>query len=58
LDGFTVAERLAARPDPPRIVLISSREAAAYGRRLEEAAVQGFIPKRELSGSALAAFVD
>jgi DNA-binding NarL/FixJ family response regulator len=57
LDGFAVAERLAARPDPPRIVLISSREAAAYGPRLEEAAAQGFIPKRELSGSALAALV-
>ena len=57
LDGFAVAERLAARPDPPRIVLISSREAAAYGPRLETAAAQGFIPKRELSGSALAALV-
>jgi DNA-binding NarL/FixJ family response regulator len=57
LDGFAVAERLAARPDPPRIVLISSREAAAYGPRLEAAAAQGFIPKRELSGSALAALV-
>jgi CheY-like chemotaxis protein len=57
LDGFAVVERLAARPDPPRIVLISSREAAAYGPRLEAAAAQGFIPKRELSGSALAALV-
>jgi DNA-binding NarL/FixJ family response regulator len=57
-DGFAVAERLASRPDPPRVVLISSREAAAYGPRLEEAAAQGFIPKRELSGSALAALVD
>ena len=57
LDGFTVAERLAAGPQPPRVVLISSREAAAYGPRLEAAAAQGFIPKRELSGSALAALV-
>jgi DNA-binding NarL/FixJ family response regulator len=57
VDGFTVAERLAARPDAPRVVLISSREAAAYGPRLEAAAARGFIPKRELSGSALAALV-
>lgn len=57
VDGFTVAERLAARPDPPRVVLISSREAAAYGARLEAAAALGFIPKRELSGPALAALV-
>jgi DNA-binding NarL/FixJ family response regulator len=56
-DGFTVAERLAARPNPPRVVLISSRESAAYGPRLEAAAARGFIPKRELSGSTLAALV-
>ena len=57
LDGFAVAERLALGPDPPRVVLISSREAAAYGPRLETAAAHGFISKRELSGSALAALV-
>jgi CheY-like chemotaxis protein len=57
LDGFTVAERLAAGPDPPAVVLISSREASAYGPRLQATAAQGFIPKRELSGSALAAVV-
>ena len=57
LDGFAVAERLAAGPHPPRVVLISSREAAAYGPRLEAAAARGFLPKRELSGSALAALV-
>jgi CheY-like chemotaxis protein len=57
LDGFTVAERLATRRDPPVVVLISSREAAAYGPRLPAAAARGFIPKRELSGSALAAVV-
>ena len=57
LDGFAVAERLAAGPDPPRVVLISSREAASYGPRLEAAAARGFIPKRALSGAALAALV-
>ena len=56
-DGFAVAERLAAGSDPPMVVLISSREAAAYGPRLQAAAAHGFIPKRELSGSALAALV-
>ena len=57
LDGFTVAERLAAVRDAPTVVLISSREAAAYGPRLDAAAARGFISKRELSGSALAALV-
>ena len=57
LDGFAVAERLAALSQAPRVVLISSREASAYGQRLGEAAAQGFITKRELSGRALAALV-
>jgi two-component system nitrate/nitrite response regulator NarL len=57
LDGFAVAERLAAGPNAPRVVLISSRDAAAYGPRLEAAAARGFLPKGELSGTALAALV-
>jgi DNA-binding NarL/FixJ family response regulator len=56
-DGFGVAERLAAGPHAPSVVLISSRDAAAYGSRLEATTAQGFIPKSELSGSALAALV-
>jgi DNA-binding NarL/FixJ family response regulator len=57
LDGFAVAERLAALPDAPRVVLISSRDKSAYGPRLGAAAARGFITKRELSGRALAALV-
>jgi DNA-binding NarL/FixJ family response regulator len=57
LDGFAVAELLADTPEPPAVVLISSREAAAYGRRLEAAPVRGFIPKRALSGAVLTALV-
>jgi DNA-binding NarL/FixJ family response regulator len=57
VDGFTVAERLAAGPDPPAIVFVSSRDAAAYGPRLDTPATRGFIAKRELSGAALAALV-
>src|SRR5437762_7766702 len=56
-DGFDVAERLAASADPPVVVLISSREAAAYGPRLAITPARGFIPKRELSGAVLAALV-
>jgi CheY-like chemotaxis protein len=57
LDGFAVAERLRAVPEPPLVVLISSREAAAYGPRLPAADARGFLTKRELSGQALAALV-
>lgn len=53
-DGFAVAEELGAGP---QVVLTSSREARAYGQRLETAPVCGFIAKRELSGQALAALV-
>ena len=57
VDGFAVAERLAQSPDPPQVVLISSREAAAYGARVHNAHALGFLAKRELSGAALAALV-
>ena len=56
-DGFGVAERLAAGRHRPHVVLISSRDAAAYGSRLTATSAEGFIPKSELSGSALAALV-
>ena len=56
-DGLAVAEQLASWPDPPAVVLISSRDAAAYGPRLQEAPAVGFIPKSGLSGEALAAMV-
>jgi DNA-binding NarL/FixJ family response regulator len=54
-DGFAVAEQLAGASKGAAVVLISSREAAAYGRRLDTAAARGFIVKRLLSGEALAA---
>jgi DNA-binding NarL/FixJ family response regulator len=57
VDGFAVAEQLAAAPDPPRVVLISSRDAAAYGPRLDAVPACGFLAKRELSGASLAALV-
>ena len=53
LDGFGVAERLAATPQRPSVVLVSSREAATYGPRLQAVPARGFIPKAELTGDAL-----
>jgi DNA-binding NarL/FixJ family response regulator len=57
LDGFAVAHQLAASPEPPAVVLVSSRDAAAYGARVSQTPVRGFIPKSGLSGEALAAVV-
>ena len=53
LDGFVTAARIAALPDPPDIVLISSREAATYGAQVGLAPARGFIEKSDLSGAAL-----
>ena len=53
-DGVVVAEQIAATPDPPQIVLISSRNAAAYGPRLDGTPARGFIANSELSGARLA----
>ena len=57
-DGFLVAEQLARIPDAPAVVLISSRDAATYGRRFVETPARGFLTKSRLSGKALAALVE
>jgi DNA-binding NarL/FixJ family response regulator len=56
-DGFAVAAKLAQDAQPPQVVLTSSRDAVAYGRRVAGAPVRGFIAKRNLTGAALAALV-
>jgi DNA-binding NarL/FixJ family response regulator len=56
-DGLAVAEQLAGAEDCPAVVLISSRDAAAYGPRLQQTPTRGFIPKSGLSGEALAALI-
>ena len=55
VDGFAVAQQLASAPGAPAVVLISSRDAATYGPRLQATPARGFIPKSGLSGEALAA---
>ena len=57
IDGFEVAERLAGAGDPPAVVLVSTRGAYAYRRRLARSPVRGFIAKSELSGNALSTLV-
>ena len=58
MDGLAVASQLAGRWTHPAVVLVSSREAAAYGPRLRDTPSRGFISKGELSGRALAALLD
>ena len=53
LDGFAVATTLRDRGGRERIVLISGREAADYGGRVERSAADGFIAKQDLSAERL-----
>ena len=57
LDGFAVAERLASSQSAPAVVLVSSRAASSYRRRLVDSPVLGFVAKSELSGAALSALL-
>ena len=56
--GFEVADALATAGPPPLVVLTSSRDARAYGRRLATAGILGFIPKERVSGTAIRALVE
>ena len=58
IEGFEVARVLAVDGPPPLIVLTSSRDARAYGRRLTNGHCLGFIPKERISGAAIQALVD
>ncbi len=58
-DGFEICrECLAKNGYNPRIVLVSSRDAADYGELISRCGATGFIAKAELSGEALAALVE
>jgi DNA-binding NarL/FixJ family response regulator len=58
IEGFAVARRLATDGPPPLVVLTSSRDARAYGRRLMSGHFLGFIPKEQVSGAAIRALAD
>jgi DNA-binding NarL/FixJ family response regulator len=49
-NGFEVAERLAGGP---KVILTSSREQRDLGPRLRASGALGFVPKDQLSGTAL-----
>ena len=57
-DGFAVAQRLSEQDEPPVVVLVSSRSARSYRRRLAAAPVRGFLTKTELFGDRLAALLE
>jgi DNA-binding NarL/FixJ family response regulator len=56
ISGFEVAERL--RGEAAVVVLTSSRDAADYRTRLATTPAAGFVPKVEITGAALLAFLE
>jgi len=57
LDGFAVATTLTSEPQPPAVLLVSSRDAADYGPRLHGCGALGFITKADLSAESLRALL-
>lgn len=58
LDGLAVAASLSMEPEPPAVVLVSSRDAADYGPRLDRCGAIGFIAKADLSAESLMALLE
>jgi DNA-binding NarL/FixJ family response regulator len=56
--GFEVARQVLDDPDPPAVVLISSRAASDYGRRIGASGARGFISKADLSAPAVRAVIE
>ncbi|HKA09427.1 MAG TPA: response regulator [Candidatus Dormibacteraeota bacterium] len=57
LDGFAVATALASLPEPPAVLLVSTRDAVDYGSRLSNCSAVGFIAKAELTADSLLALL-
>jgi len=58
LDGLDVAASLSSDPEPPAVVLVSSRDASDYGPRLDGCGALGFIAKADLSAESLMALLE
>ena len=57
ISGIEVAEALAAAPDPPAVILISSDADAGVDAQVRGAPVVGFIAKRDLTWPAVDALL-
>lgn len=57
MDGFAVAERLAAAGGASAVVLTSGHDRCDFAGRVRAAPVRGFLAKEMISGHALAALL-
>jgi DNA-binding NarL/FixJ family response regulator len=52
-DGFELATRIGSLPNPPQVVLISSRDGAGLEPCVRECGARGFVPKSDLSRDSI-----
>jgi DNA-binding NarL/FixJ family response regulator len=57
IDGFDVASRLTSGDGAPDVILTSTRDVSELKMMIRRSGARGFVPKTELSGSALAALL-
>jgi DNA-binding response OmpR family regulator len=58
IDGFEVVERLTDGEGAPPVVLTSIRSAKDFGNLIETSRARAFITKADITGEALAEFLD
>jgi DNA-binding NarL/FixJ family response regulator len=56
-DGFHVAHLLSQLPEPPVVVMVSSRSESDYGGLVARSTARGFLTKTELTGAHLYALL-
>jgi DNA-binding NarL/FixJ family response regulator len=56
MDGFEVASRLSVNGGP-RVILVSSHDVHDFGHLVARSGADGFIPKAELCGAAIAELI-
>ena len=57
IDGFEVAERLSKLEVPVDVILTSSLDGTDFGALVARSSALGFVPKAELSASAIEALL-
>ena len=58
IDGFAVAEELAAEASGPAVIVTSSSDDPLYPDRARRTGARGFVAKHDLSGAALERVLD
>jgi CheY-like chemotaxis protein len=57
VDGFEIAERLSCLEVPVEVILTSSLDGTDFGTLVARSSALGFVPKAELSASAIEALL-